>query len=369
MSTVTDVGQADFEHAGGDSSYLIGDALIVQRDGLVPSGAITGMPGTDVTKDGPGRMMRLSPIERASVIQSELIEDMDVAIDPKSKSVALSVRTTAKGHPYAPLASTARPGIKDFERDAAIVASYADLRDDRLPEIYLQVDDQLSFFGSVTPLQPTGFQRTLEMLSAALDFATMLTQRVKLGLGCPRPELFSPLIQPVIQTPSHGAFPSGHSTQAHLVAELLTHLRFPKHAAAPLGGKADEQVLQLYRQAARIAINRTVAGVHYPSDSAAGALLGVAFARLLVARAKNALKKSGTKDTTAAGYSFDGAKYVSTADDGTALTRDYHTGELAKLLSGKDDSAPPCKAFSPRPAPHFAVLWKKAEDEWKNRWG
>src|SRR3546814_18772370 len=41
---------------------------------------------------------------------------------------------------------------------------------------------------------------------------------------------------------------------------------------------------QLMRLAARIAINRTVAGLHFPVDSAAGALLGLTLGRYLAAR-------------------------------------------------------------------------------------
>ena len=52
-------------------------------------------------------------------------------------------------------------------------------------------------------------------------------------------------------------------------------------------GKHDGQhsQLQLQRLAARIAVNRTVAGVHYPVDSACGRLLGTSLGEFLVARA------------------------------------------------------------------------------------
>jgi hypothetical protein len=41
---------------------------------------------------------------------------------------------------------------------------------------------------------------------------------------------------------------------------------------------------QLMRQAARLAINRTVAGVHFPVDSAAGAMLGLTLGQYLLHR-------------------------------------------------------------------------------------
>jgi len=76
-----------------------------------------------------------------------------------------------------------------------------------------------------------------------------------------RPEVLAGDVAPVIQTPAHSAFPSGHATEAFA-------------AAAVLGALYPARLGQLRRLAARIAVNRGFAGVHYPVDHLAGAMLG-----------------------------------------------------------------------------------------------
>jgi acid phosphatase (class A) len=75
-----------------------------------------------------------------------------------------------------------------------------------------------------------------------------------------RPDKLDPTLTPLIDVPEHPAYPSGHSTQAHAVAFLLTAL-------------APDQKAKFESDALRVAVNREIAGVHYPSDSAAGRLL------------------------------------------------------------------------------------------------
>ena len=97
----------------------------------------------------------------------------------------------------------------------------------------------------------------------------------------------------------HPAWPSGHATESFAGATLLNWLvRDPNGKNAP---KFDPDALiaaqvPLYRQSERIAINRTVAGVHYPTDSMAGAVLGVTMVEALV----NLME--GKKETTARTY-------------------------------------------------------------------
>lgn len=75
-----------------------------------------------------------------------------------------------------------------------------------------------------------------------------------------RPTHLDPALVPCIEVPGHPAYPSGHATQAHLLAYLLVELD-PANAEAIL------------RDARAIAHNREIAGVHYPSDSEFGARL------------------------------------------------------------------------------------------------
>lgn len=75
-----------------------------------------------------------------------------------------------------------------------------------------------------------------------------------------RAHKLDPALTTVIDVPEHGAYPSGHSTQAHAIAFLLTAL-------------APERRAEFESDALRVAVNREIAGVHYPSDSAAGRML------------------------------------------------------------------------------------------------
>jgi hypothetical protein len=63
-------------------------------------------------------------------------------------------------------------------------------------------------------------------------------------------------LSPPIPLPGHPAYPSGHSTQMHLMAYLLAEL-------VPDPAGLDDIALD-------VAVNRERAGLHYPSDTAAG---------------------------------------------------------------------------------------------------
>jgi hypothetical protein len=187
------------------------------------------------------------------------------------------------------IATLVPPGLPKFKKQLDLVATYADLREDRASEILAQLGPQYAFWSSIVHLHPTRNKWTLELLDTALRFANYAEMRFKHALACPRPVLLSPQVQPIILTPGHATLPSGHSTEAHMVAAVLWKLCQTVITVGPnqvgTGTSANDWCVQLMRQAARIAINRTVAGVHFPVDSAAGQLLGLTLADFLIARA------------------------------------------------------------------------------------
>lgn len=107
-----------------------------------------------------------------------------------------------------------------------------------------------------------------------------VAQHCKHLLAVRRPDALSAQIQPMIATPGHGSLPSGHATEAFAIAEVLRRL-------VPSPFRAENLDAQLMQMASRIAVNRTVAGVHFPADSFAGAVLGMAITDVIVRRAGN----------------------------------------------------------------------------------
>ena len=87
-----------------------------------------------------------------------------------------------------------------------------------------QLGGGLTFLPPIPFLHPARTPYTLELLAAALRLANFVEMRFKHALACRRPNEFSPQVQPMILTPSHGAFPSGHATEAFMAAFVLWRL-------------------------------------------------------------------------------------------------------------------------------------------------
>ncbi len=123
---------------------------------------------------------------------------------------------------------------------------------------------------------------TFLLASVAEMVGLFVVMYYKARYGRARPSRLSPLLRPPIAVPTHAAYPSGHATQSFLIAHMLADalpspikqrmsdaqaLRPPAAATSlPCGGP-------LFRLAERIARNREVMGLHYPSDTTAGLTL------------------------------------------------------------------------------------------------
>jgi hypothetical protein len=260
------------------------------------------------------------------------------------------------------LATLVRPPGATFEAQATLVATWASLREDRGAEILSQLGPQGAFWAPIVNAQPYRMPWTVELISTVLRFATFVEQRFKHILACRRPAEFSPRIQPMIPTPGHGALPSGHATEAFAVARVLLALA---------GNRFDETLDELLmRQAARIAINRTIAGVHFPVDSAAGQMLGLSIADYLLRRAGVASVR-GTSIESLGDWVFHGEAYPE-ADD-FKFRRLYDTQTRARTTkalggAGGNEVWAEAKGWADADAIETSELlkwlWDKAVAEW-----
>ncbi len=222
---------------------------------------------------------------RVTVCFTELVEGLLFKANPSTKQAELRfANLQASNVQRKTLVKLRAPGKSIFKKQLDLVAAYADLRADRASEIVAELPFPLPFWASVIGLSAHRHGKTLQLLDLAFSLAFHVEMRFKHIFAISRPVEHSPQIQPMVPTPGHGSWPSGHATEAFLVATLMESLL---NAASPSGGTRNGRASreQLQRLAARIAVNRTVAGLHYPVDSAAGRLLGTSLAEYLVARA------------------------------------------------------------------------------------
>lgn len=129
----------------------------------------------------------------------------------------------------------------------------------------------LGFVAALLTRRPS----TLLLVGGALLAAHLATTGVKDAVDRVRPPARLPEIEPLVSVPSSAAFPSGHAATG-FAAALILAVSLPRHAAA------------FVALAGAIAFSRLYVGVHFPSDVAAGAVLGllVATGLLLLARAR-----------------------------------------------------------------------------------
>lgn len=148
---------------------------------------------------------------------------------------------------------------------ADLIRAAEDERADALEEIVQQSDEFVTQFLAVLGITPNSYPATARLLYAAEAIGSMAAMHFKAEFNRPRPSHLCPALRPPIPVPGHASYPSGHATQARLMALFVTDA-MPKgikeNVATVVTGLAD-----------RIARNREIGGLHYRSDSLAGAAL------------------------------------------------------------------------------------------------
>jgi membrane-associated phospholipid phosphatase len=309
--------------------------------------------------DDPANLELWSPWVRASIIDFELFSRIGFVANPAPPGTvgvrhldATPGSTSTPGIVYTDLATFTRPTATIFKDQLELVNHYADLRPDRAIEIMGQLSATTTFIGSIAYLHPDRTRWTLELIGAAFRLAGFVEMRLKHALGCRRPLEYSAQVQPMILTPAHGSLPSGHATEAFIASTVLWALLRDSNHPIYSGTACGEQFMRL---ASRIAINRTIAGVHFPVDSVAGALLGLTLGNYFVARSTNA--------ASYVPWRFDGSVFPGNAD--------FEWRLLYDVASHMQIAAPPYVSSSPVESldaawrsPILYWLWNKALAEW-----
>jgi membrane-associated phospholipid phosphatase len=156
-------------------------------------------------------------------------------------------------------------------------------RDERaaaLGEILTQDAEFITAYMEALAMNPGSHPQTFRILHIASLLASYAALYYKHVFRRPRPSWECPALLPPIPVPGHSAYPSGHATQAHLMTACMEHVLAIVTPALP-SAETTAVAETLKALARRVARNREIAGLHYPSDSAAGAALAAAvFAEL-----------------------------------------------------------------------------------------
>lgn len=178
----------------------------------------------------------------------------------------------ASGGPVALLGPYPRAGSPEAAADLAVVLWEQRTRTPaEVARAASEEDLSLEDFAGV--LGP-GFEAARHPLTEALLARAAAAARScivapKKAYARPRPYASDARVAPAAEREATGSYPSGHATRGALFAAVLAELAPERRAA-------------LLPRGAQIGDDRVVAGVHYPSDVAAGQRLGAAIAQALL---------------------------------------------------------------------------------------
>ncbi|HRD96614.1 MAG TPA: phosphatase PAP2 family protein [Rubrivivax sp.] len=385
-------------YSGYVPNSMLAGSLVLSRDLLLAGNAQASqvkvnwpqhwMQGSKCEFPAPGAteaLKRLQPNLRMLLVEQSLFDGIKFDYPTTGADQPASLSSGSD-----PLLAIHRPTVEVIQHQCAKVLSYADLRGERVNEVLAQVVPQVANWSATLGLHPERHKYTLELLGVGLSFATKIVMRFKHALGVPRPGEVSPLVHPMILTPGHRAFPSGHATEAYFAAEFLSALfcaagwkvspgcdagEFPFDPNAS-SSSAEMGLMrpQLHRIAYRVAENRVVAGVHYPVDSLAGQALGIVLAQHLVGLACPGFKSELFGKVFAANAKDAEPRLDCPWPEGIQAKQQSQQGSGATATPRTTQTPPPPRAFAELnataaqcgPNNFFGQLWGLAKTECQN---
>jgi membrane-associated phospholipid phosphatase len=171
-----------------------------------------------------------------------------------------------------------RPGTRQAQDETAIMFWLQDTRT-RADIARVQVEnhpDLGCFLGAVgSSWGASAYPGTKALLKQAKEDMKPVVAALKASFARPRPHVTDPALVPVLPDDGSFSFPSRHATEGVLFAAILVQLDPYDQVALAEEGKL-------------IGDDRTMAGMHWPSDVEAGQRLGQAFALYWLALPGNA---------------------------------------------------------------------------------
>lgn len=127
-----------------------------------------------------------------------------------------------------------------------------------------------AFAGVIDPdFKPAKLPFTVAFFQRVFDDGMHGVDAAKKYFNRPRPFVADKQITTVVQQPANASYPSGHATFAYMTAILLADM-VPEKAEA------------IFERAAAFTRSRVIAGVHYPSDLAAGRIAAAVIDNVLL---------------------------------------------------------------------------------------
>ncbi|WP_299657900.1 phosphatase PAP2 family protein [uncultured Tateyamaria sp.] len=336
---------------------------MTNRDGIVGATIDKITHPNPAPPNDPNALKRLSTDVQTALYMSELAPTVDVTAQCEGGTPGVTVwrrdgiSAGGKAPKFSEMMEMTAPTIDQLADQMNYLEGYSQIRGDRAAEILGQISLPIPFFATIGYMDPSRTPRTLELLNAATMFSFTVIQRTKFALAVKRPIEFSPQVQPMIPTPTHASLPSGHATEAFLIARILWKLlresQAPQYTDDAYWGE------MLMRQASRVAINRTVAGVHFPVDSAAGALLGLTLAEHIHDVADGCGWTSSVFDGTSFNSESDFEWHALYRPDGDRIRKKIESGGTHWGSSKKHDHDGTSAAM-------LNWLWKQAVAEWRD---